>query len=87
MDIFKQFADGEIMRVVTTRAQRFHEPMAANLSFVAVKGEIGIDWTIYVGKANQGALSIKQWGDKVHSADIIRNIMPCDDDVFKLYRY
>lgn len=85
--VFDQFLDGEIIRVTETRAQNFHEPFKKNLRFVVCKGKSGLDWAIYAGSLHAAAGEIQMHGDKVHSADIIKSIMPCDDEMFKLYRY
>lgn len=86
-EIFDQINPGEIFRVVTTRIQAVHEPMGTTLSFVCVKGrDIGIDWAIYAAREGSHPQDIARYGDKVTSVENIRNICPCDDEVFELYR-
>lgn len=85
-NIFEKLPDGEHFRTVTTRVQRMHDPMKAELTFICVKGTAD-DWAIYCHFSHRSALFILQQGDKVKSEDIIRNICPCSDEVFKKYRY
>lgn len=85
-EIFKAIQPGEVFRVITTKYQTFHEPGKAVLTFVAVKGW-GNDWVIYAGRAEQGARSIQSHGDKVAGEALIKSLVPCDESVFKRYRY
>lgn len=87
IEIYNQILPADIFRTVVTKIQRFHEPMEALLMFVACKDDYDNGWSVYAGKPNQGPGQIQLWGDKVHSEDIIRNICPCTDEVFKLYRH
>ena len=56
------------------------------LRWVAVKGG-GNDWTIYCHWVDYTKEWIKQHGDKVTTEEYIKRCIPCDDEVFKLYRY
>lgn len=56
------------------------------LRWVAVKDETE-DWSIYVGPANDSIEYIKDCGDKLTFERNIKNVIDCDDDVFKLYRF
>lgn len=86
-ELFDKIKPGEIFRVVTTRFQNFHEPMEETLTFVCVKAKgDGIDWAIYAKRAGTYVEDIARYGDKVTSEENIRNICPCDDEVFQLYR-
>ena len=85
-EIFDQIKPGEIYRVITTKIQGVHDPFQAELTFVCVKGKAGIDWAIYAGHSGGQPADIARYGDKVTSEANIRNICPCDDEVFLLYR-
>lgn len=86
--LFDQIEKGEIFRVVVTRFQRMHKPIKMKLKFVCIKGHgTQEDWTIYAGKEDQHEEDIAAYGDKTFSEDIIRSICPCDDEVYRLYRY
>jgi len=56
------------------------------LRWVAVKGGNN-DWAIYCHFADRDAGWIKRQGDKVCMERHIKMCMPCDDEVFKRYRY
>ena len=86
-EIFEGIPAGKVFRVVTTAIQRMHEPLVTSLTFVCVKGRNGLDWAIYAQREGHSVDYIRRHGDKVHSDDIIRNICPCSDEVFELYRY
>jgi len=56
------------------------------LRWVAKKG-YGYDWCIYCFWDFWNIEKVAQSGDKVTSEDHIRRCVPCEDEVFKLYRY
>lgn len=72
------------------------EHLHKKLRWVAVRGIIN-DWTIYIHwelKGTKFPLSeafknseIARKGDKIYNPDIIKRLVPCDDEAFKLYRY
>lgn len=84
--IFEDIKPGEIFRVLTTKIQAVHEPLNTELTFVCIKGKGGGDWAIYAGHSGGQPWDIARYGEKVRDEDNIRNICPCDDEVFKLYR-
>lgn len=54
--------------------------------WLAKKGGI-VDWCIYYHHAEHDEEYVKSYGDKVFTKDTIRDLVPCTDEVFKLYRY
>ena len=56
------------------------------LRWVAKKGW-GHDWAVYCHWATNSEEYVTQSGDKVTTKTYIQRCVPCDDDVFKLYRY
>ena len=56
------------------------------IKWIAKKGR-GDDWAIYCGWSCHNEAWIRRQGDKVVSADHIMFCVPCDDIVFKKYRY
>lgn len=84
--IFDSIPPGRIFRVVTTNIQNVVEPFSMEVTFVSVKGKSGVDWAIYSAPSGNHTSGIAQYGDKVMSETSIRNICPCDDEVFQLYR-
>jgi hypothetical protein len=57
-----------------------------NLRWVAKKG-YGYDWAVYCHWDWHDEEWVTQHGDKVHGEDHIKKCVPCDDEVFKLYRF
>ena len=55
------------------------------LTFVAVRGGIH-DWAIYIGWSDMGVDWIKDYGDKLYDSKYIRELVPCDEEAFKMYR-
>lgn len=56
------------------------------LRWIAKKG-YGDDWAIYCHWSYNDEEWIKEHGDKVISETHIKRCVPCDDEVFKKYRY
>ena len=56
------------------------------LKWVAKKGYAN-DWCVYCHWSEQGWDYVITNGDKVTSESNIRKLVPCIDEVFKLYRY
>jgi hypothetical protein len=57
------------------------------LRWVAKKGGGYDDWAIYCHYSNHSVDWIRQHGDKVTMKENIQKCVPCDNAVFKLYRY
>ena len=57
-----------------------------NLKWVAVKGYAN-DWAIYTHWDYNSIDYIKQSGDKLHNQLHIKLCVPCDNEVYKLYRF
>ena len=58
------------------------------LKWVAVRGGIH-DWAIYCEDPEnpmQRFGEVARLGNKIHSDDIIRELQPCTDEAFKMYR-
>jgi len=56
------------------------------LRWIAKKG-YGYDWAVYCHWDSWTESQIASNGDKVRSEHHIKRCVPCDDDVFNLYRY
>jgi hypothetical protein len=85
-EIFDQIKPGEIFRVVTTKIGGDHSPNDIEMTFVCAKGKSGIDWSVFASRGGGQPWDIARYGDKLSSEENIRNICPCDDEVFQLYR-
>jgi len=86
-EILNDIKPGEVFRTVTTKIQRMHKPMEAELTFVCKKGHGHNDWAIYCDFPDKDVSSIAKNGNKVASPDIIQSICPCDEEAMKLYRH
>jgi len=56
------------------------------IRWVAVRGGIW-DWCIYYHHKEMTESFIKSNGDKMCSESKIKDLVPCDDEAFALYRY
>lgn len=54
--------------------------------WLAVRGGIA-DWAIYYHKEKMGIKYIRDCGDKCFTEEIIKKLVPCDEDAFKAYRH
>jgi len=54
--------------------------------WVAIKGGV-VDWAIYYHKEEKSIEFICQEGDKCFTKEVIKELVPCTDEVFKKYRY
>jgi len=54
--------------------------------WLAVSGGIA-DWAIYYHKEESSMSFIRNHGDKCFTKDIIKKLVPCNEDAFKAYRY
>jgi hypothetical protein len=63
-----------------------NELIDKELRWVAKKGNIN-DWAIYCHWSDKSVEWIMNYGDKVCSETNIKRCVPCDDEVFKQYRF
>lgn len=56
------------------------------LRWVACRGGIH-DWAIYIHIAGYDEDWVKRHGDKVHSYEHIKKLVPCDDEAIEMYRH
>lgn len=85
---WKRIPPGEIVRVVITKYEMVEGGEYGNIMFVVKKGKEASmqDWCIYYDREERGVEAIAKAAAKVRRDDNIREIFPCDDEVFKLYR-
>lgn len=84
--IFDQIKPGEIFRQVTTKFHAYRHLVVEELTFVCVKGKSSLDWAIYCERSGARPQDVARYSNMVQEEEVIRNICPCDDDVFQLYR-
>lgn len=56
------------------------------MRWIAIKVDV-CDWTIYHDYKGNPDMWIYQWGDKVQLDERIKKLVPCTDEVFKMYKY
>jgi len=75
---------GQIFRTGTENEPRIYD---GPIRWIAKRGEGFHDWTIYYHHENMTTEYIAAYGDKLFSKDIIKELVPCDDEAFGLYRF
>lgn len=68
----------------TVNDNRLHREYT--LRWVAVRGGRN-DWAIYYHKIEKDIDFIRNEGDKCFTKEVIKELVPCDDEAFLLYRY
>lgn len=65
-----------------------HEPRLYKdpVRWVAIRGRID-DWAIYYHKEEFGIPYVMENGDKCFTKEVIKELVPCDDESFGAYRY
>jgi hypothetical protein len=66
---------------ITQDPRLFKEPV----KWIAKRGVIH-DWAIYYDVTNKSEDQIKSWGTKLYSPSIIKELVPCDEEMLKMYR-
>ena len=67
-----------------TKDPRLHRDYV--LRWVAVKGGV-CDWAIYYHKSFQSIEFVCREGDKCFTKEVIKELVPCTDEVYKAYRF
>jgi len=85
--MLKDMPSGCVFATGVLQDHRVHD---LPVRWLAKRGDGFHDWAIYYGLADNPAWPgwrILQDGDKLLTGDIIRQIVPCDDESFEFYRY
>ena len=82
LDNLKELLPGVFTRGITHNQYLARIP----IKWVAVRGGIH-DWTIYYHNAKHDYDYIKRHGDKMTSEAIIKQLVPCDDKAYNMYRF
>jgi len=88
-EIFDQLPKGEVFAsgVLPNSAEGlFMTNNGGELRWVAKNGYAN-DWSIYCHWSDKSVQWVKENGDKVFDEKNIKKCVPCDDEVFKLYRF
>jgi hypothetical protein len=87
--IFDQIKDGNVIAkgvLPNSPDGLFMSDSGGELFWIAKKGFVN-DWAIYCHWSWHTEEYILSNGDKIMSEEHIRKCVPCDDEVFKSYRY
>ncbi len=57
------------------------------IRWVAKRGEGYHDWCIYYGSIWKTWEEVERVGDKICTESTIKDLVPCDDEAFEMYRY
>jgi hypothetical protein len=55
------------------------------IRWVAKRGYIH-DWAVYYSTADKEVEEIMKWGSKIHSLDLVKELVVCDEPMIKMYR-
>lgn len=56
------------------------------LKWVAVRGDVH-DWSIYYGPSDWTYDRIMSEGDKIFTEAVIRELVPCTEEAYEMYRF
>ena len=76
---------GEIFATGTGTYPELHKEF--ELRWVACRGKGYCDWCIYYHKLDNSKEYIADNGDKVFTESVIKRLVPCDKEAWKLYRF
>jgi len=83
LQMLKDMPSGTIFATgVTTDPRLYRE----EVKWLAKRGEGFHDWAIYYHLSNMSLDAIEREGDKCFTKEVIKELVPCDDEAFKLYR-
>ena len=74
--------DQIIAQGVTSNPRLYSEPVR----WVAVRGGIW-DWALYYHLEEKSYQFVKTQGDKCFTEEVIKELVPCDDEAFGMYRF
>lgn len=55
------------------------------VKWVATRGGIH-DWAVYYHTSDKSDTFVKEQGDKAFTESVIKRLVPCDDEAWKMYR-
>ena len=57
-----------------------------DIKWVATRGNI-YDWAIYLGRIEDNNEYIKKFGNKIYDESFIKELVPCNDEAWNMYRF
>lgn len=83
LESLKEMKEGTVfVNGVVLDERLYHEPVR----WLAKRGRIH-DWAIYYHLEKSPLDWIERSGDKCFTEAVIRELVPCDDQAFKMYRF
>ena len=79
----KEMAPGKVFAEGQVKDARIYN---TEIRWLAKRGEGYHDWAIYYHTPDKSLIYIEQYGDKIFTADMIRELVPCTDEAYALYR-
>jgi len=79
----KDMPDAELIGKGIGTFPEIHEK---EIKWVAVRGQGYYDWAIYYGLPNDSEEHIRFYGDKMFTESVIKRLVPCTEEAYKLYR-
>lgn len=87
--LLKELTPGGIFATGTRHDPRLYR--GGMIQWVAVRGEGMHDWAIYYHRycpdREDSVEWVKRFGDKCSTEAVIKELVPCDDEAFALYRF
>jgi len=79
----KEMSDGKRFATGVGTYPELHEK---EVRWVAVRGDGYHDWCIYYHHSYKDEDTVAREGDKVFTEEIIKRLVPCDDEAYAMYR-
>lgn len=77
----------EAGKIFSTGTGTYPELVDAEIRWVAKRGDGFHDWTIYYCFVEWSSGRIAVEGDKCFTESVIKRLVPCDYEAYKLYRF
>ena len=82
LETLKTMEPGKVFATGVTQDPRlYRDPV----KWVAKRGRIH-DWAIYYHLETSSAQWIESHGDKCYTKEVIKDLVPCDEEALKMYR-
>ena len=83
---FAQLKQMDPFTIFATGTGTYPEVENVPIRWVAVRGGIH-DWCIYYLEEDEITDNIKSHGHKIFTKEVIKRLVPCTEEAFKMYRY
>ena len=83
IELLKKFGNGEIFASGYLQDVRIAHQL---VKWVAVSGNNHYDWAVYYGYPDMSNQKIADSGSKMFTLEVVKELVPCDEEAFKMYR-